>query len=173
MPTIEHQFLSRHTIDGEEELVIVPERYRQDAVMFLPYNRKERRFLFERRVAGNDPLFGKVVVSAGHTQDLGERKFPLWTAERELLEEYGIVAAGVVYLGETMDERRRIRLNGFLMIDTLYGDPINTEPHKRQTVWMPYDEVYRGDVINPTFELATTKWVLQRAREEMRKWGII
>ena len=109
----ERIFWQRSTIDGDGELTTSLEGYCKDAVLFLPFDPEKKLFLFERRLGNTDPLRGRIVIPGGAVRDLGERRFPLWAAERELIEEYGIVAKTMVYLGEVMEKERRILLNPF------------------------------------------------------------
>jgi hypothetical protein len=161
-----------YTIDGDIESVIIPELYRTSAVMFLHFDSTDRKFLFERRVDPNDALFGKLVIPAGKSENIGEVKFPVWALRWEQLEEYGFFPKSTVLLGEIFDSKRSINFTNFLTLDLLWGEIVNREPTKHELVWMPESEVFSGNSINPIFGLVTTQNILQSARLEMSHLGI-
>ena len=173
MSTVERTIVLKHTIDGDDEVVRVPEYYPTDAVVFLHFDPSTRAFMFEQRTNKEDVLYGKTVIPGGKIQDPGELGTPLWALRSEQMEECGIVPETVVYLGED-GEAGRVRLFCFLTVGTLYGELTNREPDKHKLIWLPEEEVFHnGDIkINPIFELGTTQRILMRAHKEMVRLGI-
>jgi len=175
MLVIERGLLTRCNEDGLNHQYAYREHYSHDVVLFLIFD-PERGFLFERRIRQGDSLFGKTIIPAGKIRDIGERKFPLWAAERECFEEIGVVTQEITPLNPLFDDQQRNMLYPFLMTGRLWGDLGNLEPDKKTLVWISQSEIYcerRGRVeVNPMFEVETTRQVLLNARAKMEEFGI-
>lgn len=158
------QHLSERSNGNHEEYVEVQRILIKNVVaLFLLYD-PSLGFLFEQKRNTHDPLYGHFVIPGGKEKNIGEAHFPLWTMNRECLEEIGIVAQTIFPLEHYIDTQQHNLLYPFLLHGVLWGTIQNLEPLKTNHVFIPYNDVFLKDhSVHPRFKLPTTRFVLYHA----------